>query len=366
MARSRTLRPGFFSNEDLASLEPLARILFEALWCLSDREGRLEDRPRRIKTEALPYDDCDVDALLQNLHDAGFICRYETEGARYIEVPNFRRHQRPHPKEAKSVIPAPGQGCRGKVVPSREKDLASTHLGCIEPDLERQDLLDPGSSGSSKREKGKGKGNGDGETNLQPSPPALTAPPPGIPDTTERTRSGEVQENNGRTPPDPEKEGLPSLPSEFGGCPLEKDLLSPGGRAQGSDPEALASSSEEGQDAQGGEAPCPLTGDSAALLRGWARRLGAEPADQACTQLAEGLARFCRGVQAQGSCARDGLGPGCWPGLEGEVVRVAALEAFTAEDRVELLTHQLPLIARKLAGSISPGAEPVAARGARA
>jgi hypothetical protein len=108
MARSRNIKPGFFKNEELAEIEPLGRILFEGLWCLADREGRLEDRPKRIKAEVLAYDDCDVDNLLEQLHKRGFIVRYEVDGKRYIQVTNFVRHQKPHPNEKPSVIPATG------------------------------------------------------------------------------------------------------------------------------------------------------------------------------------------------------------------------------------------------------------------
>jgi hypothetical protein len=76
---------------------------------MADREGRLEDRPARIKAEVLPYDSCDVESLLNSLA-AGqdpFIVRYESEGRRYIQVSNFHKHQSPHLKEAKSTIPAP-------------------------------------------------------------------------------------------------------------------------------------------------------------------------------------------------------------------------------------------------------------------
>src|SRR5262245_4448792 len=61
MARARLLKPGFFTNEDLVELPPAARLLFAGLWTLADREGRLEDRPKRIKLAVLPYDDVDVD-----------------------------------------------------------------------------------------------------------------------------------------------------------------------------------------------------------------------------------------------------------------------------------------------------------------
>lgn len=105
--RARTIKPGFFKNEQLAELPMAARLLFAGLWCLADREGRLEDRPRRIKAELFPYDDLDVEPLLQALADHGFIVRYSVDGARYIQVTNFTKHQSPHPREAASEIPPP-------------------------------------------------------------------------------------------------------------------------------------------------------------------------------------------------------------------------------------------------------------------
>ena len=108
MARARNIKPGFFANEDLAECEPLARLLFAGLWCLADREGRLEDRPKRIRAELLPYDSCDADDLLNQLQARGFILRYSHGEGRFIQVLKFDSHQNPHMKEAKSSIPAPG------------------------------------------------------------------------------------------------------------------------------------------------------------------------------------------------------------------------------------------------------------------
>jgi len=109
MPRSRNIKPGFFKNEYLGVLDPLARLLFEGLWCLADREGRLEDRPLKIKAEILPYDNCDVDQLLNDLAapKGELIERYEVDGEKYIQVINFKTHQNPHVKEAKSTIPPP-------------------------------------------------------------------------------------------------------------------------------------------------------------------------------------------------------------------------------------------------------------------
>ena len=109
MARSRNIKPGFFKNEMLAECSPLARLLFAGLWCLADRAGRLEDRPKRIRVEVMPYDAGNVDGMLDELHRAGFILRYQAGEQRLIQVQNFTKHQNPHCKEPASTIPAPGE-----------------------------------------------------------------------------------------------------------------------------------------------------------------------------------------------------------------------------------------------------------------
>ena len=120
MARARGIKPSFFTNEDLAEINPLGRLLFIGLWCLADRAGRLEDRPKRIKIELLPCDNCDVDALLQALHDRRLIQRYAAGEHRLIQVTNFAKHQSPHHQERASRLPAPetfeanGERARGR------------------------------------------------------------------------------------------------------------------------------------------------------------------------------------------------------------------------------------------------------------
>lgn len=109
MSRARNIKPGFFKNDRLAECRPLSRLLFAGLWCEADREGRLEDRPKRLKVEYLAYDECDCDELLNELAKAQFILRYQSGENRYISIVNFKKHQNPHIKEAASTIPAPGE-----------------------------------------------------------------------------------------------------------------------------------------------------------------------------------------------------------------------------------------------------------------
>lgn len=134
--RARNLKPAFFKNELLAEVAPLGRLLFAGLWCAADREGRLEDRPRKLKAEILPYDDCNVDELLGELDQRGFILRYDVGGTRYVQVVNFARHQNPHKAERPSIIPAPcesgactvqapfSHGARTVQVPERSEQVS--------------------------------------------------------------------------------------------------------------------------------------------------------------------------------------------------------------------------------------------------
>ncbi|HCF2189380.1 TPA: HNH endonuclease [Pseudomonas aeruginosa] len=107
MARSRNIKPGFFSNEHLVELDFATRLLFIGLWTEADREGRMEDRPKRLRMALFPADNVDVDHMLDDLAASGFIQRYEVDGARYLQVENFTKHQMPHHKEVASIIPAP-------------------------------------------------------------------------------------------------------------------------------------------------------------------------------------------------------------------------------------------------------------------
>lgn len=113
MARIRALKIGFFRNEDLCLLHFAHRLLFQGLWLLADREGVLEDRPRRIQAELFPFDpELNVDEMLTKLASGEnpFIHRYVTGGRRYISVINFRKHQRPHHTEPPSEFPGPETG----------------------------------------------------------------------------------------------------------------------------------------------------------------------------------------------------------------------------------------------------------------
>lgn len=102
--RARNIKPAFFKNEDLAGCSMAARLLAIGLWTLADREGKMEYRPLRIKAEIFPYDNVEIVALLDELARSKHIIVYSLGTSKYIQVPNFLKHQRPHKNELKSEI----------------------------------------------------------------------------------------------------------------------------------------------------------------------------------------------------------------------------------------------------------------------
>ena len=106
MARIRTIKPEFFTSEDIVGMTPLARLFYVSLWCESDREGRLEWKPGTFKMRYLPGDECSVQELAAELIDKGLIVLYEVGGKQYAEIPTFTEHQVINNRETPSTIPA--------------------------------------------------------------------------------------------------------------------------------------------------------------------------------------------------------------------------------------------------------------------
>ncbi len=109
MPRIRTIKPELFKDEELAELPPLTRLLFIGLFTMADSEGRLENRPRLIKIEILPYDKVNVQKMLLDLHSSGLCTLYKELNREFIHINSFSKHQRITGKEADSPsqIPPP-------------------------------------------------------------------------------------------------------------------------------------------------------------------------------------------------------------------------------------------------------------------
>ena len=116
MARTRYIKPDFFKDEHLKNLPFDIRLFYIGLWGQADREGRLEDRPARLKIELMPYDKFDVEKALALLSKTKldtsrpFIIRYSHNGDNYIQIVQWNKHQKPHHTEVESIIPGIDNG----------------------------------------------------------------------------------------------------------------------------------------------------------------------------------------------------------------------------------------------------------------
>ncbi len=104
MARIRTIKPEFFTSEDIVNLSPLARLLYIALWCEADKEGRLVLKPKTIKMRYFPGDSVNIEKLCGELFDAKLVIKY---GDDLAYIPKFGTHQHVNPRETESKLPAP-------------------------------------------------------------------------------------------------------------------------------------------------------------------------------------------------------------------------------------------------------------------
>lgn len=138
--RARNIKPGFFKSEGLASCSFPARLLFIGLWCIADREGRLEDRPLRIKAELFPYDNVNVEKLLDEIASKkdcdgspSFLVRYG-HPKKFIQILHFLSHQHPHIKEQESEIPVFDGASKQCTVQAPDLQQPSTDLARLNPD----------------------------------------------------------------------------------------------------------------------------------------------------------------------------------------------------------------------------------------
>jgi len=109
MPRIRTVKPELFRHEALFEGEcayklPL-RLAFIGLFTCCDREGRFRWRPKQLKLDVFPYDDMDMEEVLNALVKSGFVVKYSHHTETYGCIPSWKKHQQINVREVLSVIP---------------------------------------------------------------------------------------------------------------------------------------------------------------------------------------------------------------------------------------------------------------------
>ncbi|HHW7541914.1 DnaT-like ssDNA-binding domain-containing protein [Escherichia coli] len=105
MARIRTIKPEFWTDEDMAELSEPACLLAIGLLNYADDEGYFNANPKLIKAAVFPIREPSVPipVLIQELSNCGYLSMFSTsDGKQFGAITNFLKHQVVNkPKESK-------------------------------------------------------------------------------------------------------------------------------------------------------------------------------------------------------------------------------------------------------------------------
>ena len=135
MARSRILKPEFWSDEKLALVPREARLTFAGLWTCSDDYGVTKGHPAWLKAQLFPYDVAlpleEFGGWLADLERIGVIDPFTADGESFFYIRNFSDHQkmdRPsrmrNPPCPADLLARPSRVCR--------ESLATVSRECID------------------------------------------------------------------------------------------------------------------------------------------------------------------------------------------------------------------------------------------
>ncbi|WP_262377081.1 hypothetical protein [Pseudomonas sp. WS 5059] len=96
MARIRSIKPEFWTSEQVMECQPLARLLFIGIWNFCDDGGNHPASEKTIKAQVFPGDDIDsttIRLLLEELSKNGLLSFYDDSGRTYLHV-NGWHHQK--------------------------------------------------------------------------------------------------------------------------------------------------------------------------------------------------------------------------------------------------------------------------------
>jgi hypothetical protein len=95
--RIRTIKPEFWTSEQVTSCSVTARLLFIGMWNFADDGGRLPASVKRLKMEVFPGDpfgESDMTGWVLELMEAGLIRGYVAGGNPFLEITGWAKHQR--------------------------------------------------------------------------------------------------------------------------------------------------------------------------------------------------------------------------------------------------------------------------------
>lgn len=108
MSRIRSIKPEFWTSEQVLECSPIARLMFIGMWNFADDCGRLPCSPKSIKAQIFPADDINLDTvrgLINELSANGLVLIYSIEDKDYLQITGWSHQRIDKPQPAK--YPAP-------------------------------------------------------------------------------------------------------------------------------------------------------------------------------------------------------------------------------------------------------------------
>lgn len=93
MARIRTIKPDFWTDEKLTECSLSARLLFIGTWNFADDNGNLDRSSKQIKARVFPIDNIDCEPLIQELMAQELLIEYSVDEKLFLHIKGFVKHQ---------------------------------------------------------------------------------------------------------------------------------------------------------------------------------------------------------------------------------------------------------------------------------
>jgi hypothetical protein len=133
MARIRTVKPEFWTDEQVMELSPLARLLFIGMWNFCDDRGVHPASTKTLKAEVFPADDITADqigGLVTEMIRQGLLSEFEAQGRRWWAVTGWHHQMINRPSTSKYPAPPTKSGAdSGSAHGELNEDSVSTHGG---------------------------------------------------------------------------------------------------------------------------------------------------------------------------------------------------------------------------------------------
>jgi hypothetical protein len=140
MARIRSIKPEFWTSEQVMECSPNARLLFIGLWNFCDDTGRHPASAKQIKALIFPADDFsadDIRRMLVELSGHDLLSLYTVDGKEYFQITGWHHQKIDRPQAPK--YPGPNDDDS----PNGRRTLATEGIG---EDRKGEDKTEPSGS----------------------------------------------------------------------------------------------------------------------------------------------------------------------------------------------------------------------------